>query len=322
MKHHSSFRRAIFFILILCVMLGLMACAVLTSSQVSEVKNFVQASEAYTELPGALVQSYGILLRDNELLKVSRYEFGKRGVGGAIDTAQANTAWNDIKKAYELEEELSVAGKRMDGALAVLKTYSNILSVLVSDEYTKALGEITVKLGKSLDNSIESYNKKYRADNPLEKIGGLVGQVVRSAGGIYIRHRQYIILRDTLQAADPLIKNLMAEVKDIASNQMKPAIENYEKNYLSKEFKSVANNSGRLSVTVVMFVYEDLRRTRQAALLSDQVAKAADTYALAHEKLVGKTRKRQDLDQVIDELQALRKEVEEANKVKKNIEKG
>ena len=57
----------------------------------------------------------------------------------------------------------------------------------------------------------------------MKEVGGLIAQVVRGAGGIYIRHRQFVILRDTLKDADPLISDLMPEVRDIAP--MKESVE-------------------------------------------------------------------------------------------------
>jgi DNA repair exonuclease SbcCD ATPase subunit len=298
---------------------GVSSCAVLTSSQVNEVKTFAKASEEYTALPGALVQSYGILLRNNKLLAVSRQEFGAKDSQGGIDTARANQAWEDIQEAYTLEYTFRGAAEQMDAALAVLKTYSQILTTLTSDNYTNALGESAAKLGKSLDAATDAYSQKYSAAKPLQKAGGAIAQGVRTAGGLYIRHRQIAILRDTVEAANPLIQGLMSQVEDIAANRLKPDFANYEKNYLGAEFKSVANNSQRLAVTTVSAVYDDLNRARRSAILADQVAAAAGTYKRAHERLVENTRERADLKQPITEIETLIKEVNEGTKVRRTV---
>jgi DNA repair exonuclease SbcCD ATPase subunit len=207
----------------------------------------------------------------------------------------------------------------MDAALAVLKTYSQILTTLTSDNYTNALGESAAKLGKSLDAATDAYSQKYSAAKPLQKAGGAIAQGVRTAGGLYIRHRQIAILRDTVEAANPLIQGLMSQVEDIAANRLKPDFANYEKNYLGAEFKSVANNSQRLAVTTVSAVYDDLNRARRSAILADQVAAAAGTYKRAHERLVENTRERADLKQPITEIETLIKEVNEGTKVRRTV---
>src|SRR5476651_1673499 len=95
---------------------SLSACAVLTSSQVGEVKKFAQASEDYSAVPSALANSYGTLLRDNKLLSLCRNNYGA-DTGAGVDTLKSNKAWDEIKNAYSLEHEFNVAGKRMDAAL-------------------------------------------------------------------------------------------------------------------------------------------------------------------------------------------------------------
>jgi hypothetical protein len=310
-------------ILIFLCMAGLLAdissCAVLTSSQVNEVKTFAKVSDQYTALPGSLVQSYGVLLRNNKLLAVSRNEFGAKDNQGRVNPSESIKAWDSIQDAYTLEYTLRDAAEQMDAALAVLKNYSQILTKLASDDYTDALGESAAKLGTSLDAATDAYSNKYSADKPLTKAGGLIAQSVRTAGGLYIRHRQIVILRDTVAAANPLIQGLMVQIEDIASNQLKPAFVNYEKNYLGAEFRSVANNSQRLAVTTVSAVYDDLNRARRSAILSEQVATAAGTYKRAHERLVEKTRARADLIQPIEEIETLIKEVNEGTKVKRTV---
>lgn len=310
---------AVQFFWIVVVLLGLTGCAVLTSSQVREVENFSEATKEFVNLPAALPQTYGILLRNNVLLAVSRYEFGARDGQRRVDTARANQAWEDVKTAYSLETEFGEAGRRLDGALEVLRLYAEILSTLVSDQYGAELEESAVRLGNSLDAAIEAYNKEYRKGGPMKKAGSQIGETVRAMGGIRIRQRQITILRDTVETADPLIDDLMMEIEDISFQQFKPAFVNYEENYLGKEFRSVVNNSRRVPVTTVMTVYEDLKKARTAAALADQIAQAARTYAQAHRSLVEKTRSRRDLKKAIEEVQTLKKEIDAARKVKERM---
>ena len=300
--------------LIAVCVLDLSGCAVLTTSQVQEVKRFSEATKAYTELPGALARSYGVLVRDSALLALSRREFSPN------DTAKATEAWDKIVQAYEAEQKLSAAGERMDGALAVLTDYSQILSQLVADEYTDELGESSAKLGSSMNGAIDAYNKTYRANKPLPSVGGDIAAAIRAAGGLYVRYRQATILKETTEKANPLIHGLMGDVKMIADN-MAADFEASETTHVRDPFKQVANESRRLAVTTFGAVYEDLARARAGKALAKKVGDAATAYAAAHQALVDKTRQRMDLKEVIAEIQTLGREVKAAKDLKAKVEK-
>lgn len=296
-------------------------CTVLTTSQIKEVEKFAKASQGYSELPGALVQSYGVLIRNNKLLSVTRKEFGQIDRQGGIDTSEANDALETIQSAYKDETDFTAAGKQMDAALSLLQIYSDLMTSLVSDNFTDALSDSAEKLGKSLDKATDEYNDKYKKDLPLKKVGGIIAMGVRSAGGLYIRQKQASILKKTIKEANPLIIGLMDEVQIIASKKLKPSLVNYEKNYIGKEFKSVANNKKEIDISTVLFVYDNIYKARQSIILSDQISKAAENYKNAHMDLVKNTRTRKTLKEAIKQIEALSKEVKAANKVKKDVNK-
>jgi hypothetical protein len=292
--------------------LTITGCAVLTNSQVQEVKRFSEATSAYTQLPGTLARSYGTLLRDCDLLTISRHEFN------ANDPEGVNEAWDKIVSAYGKEQELGAAGENMDSALNVLKQYSQILSQLVADDYTNALGKSSEHLGTSLDNSINAYNKQ--ATNPLPNVGGPIAGAIRFAGGLYIRNRQAQILRDVIKEANPLVQGLMVDVRNIAEKMAKD-YESYETTHLETPFKEIVKEKGKLEVTTIQAVYDDLSRARAGKALAEKVEKAATTYAAAHQALVNKTRERKDLKELIAEIQTLRDEVKAAQDIKAKVDK-
>jgi hypothetical protein len=289
-------------------------CAVLTTSQVQEVKRFSRATDGYTELPGALARSYGVLVRDSALLALSRQEFSPR------DPTKAAKAWEKIVQAYEDEQRLGAAGDCLDGALAVLRKYSQILSQLVADDYTNALGESSAKLGTSLNSAIDAYNKNFRAANPLPSVGGDIAGAIRLAGGLYIRHRQQRILKDTVAIANPLIQGLMGDVKMVA-DQMAINYEEYETTHLKTPFKEVANAAGQLTISTIAAVYDDLSRARAGKGFAKKVSDGATTYAAAHQALVDKTRQRMNLKELIAEIQTLQTEVKAAQDIKTKVDK-
>lgn len=290
---------------------GLAGCAVLTDSQVAEVRRFAEATEDYSDLPGNVVRAYGVLARDIELLALSRRQFDVKNARGEIDPEPANEAWDAIGKAYALEQEFSAVGKQMDAALTVLRTYSAVLTSLTSDEYTDALGEQAARLGRSLDDATESYNKSFKPAQPLASVGAAIAGVIRGAGGLYIRHRQAVALRDTVAAAQPLVDGLMDQVGLIARNQQAD-FKNAEERRLAGQFKSVAINTGRLPVTTLERVYGDLVAARVGRQLAERVEHSAATYQRAHRELVNNTRRRANLGAVIAEIEALQQEIKAA----------
>lgn len=297
----------------------LSACAVLTPSQVAEVKKFARASEEYSALPGSLATSYGVLLRNNKLLSLSRQRYGA-DTGSGVDTSRSNRAWEEVRSAYALEHDFNDAGRRMDAALAVLKQYSQVLTLLVSDDYSAALGKSATELGKSVDAATGAYNEKYRSSNPLALIGGDLGQVVRGAGGIYVRNRQAEILKETVKRADPVIQALMTDVEDLALNRFKRDFINYENNYLAPSFRSVVDSRHEADLSLLSAVYDDLARSRAGVALSDEVASAARAYAGAHHALVEKTRSKTHLKEAIEEIRVLGEEVKAAKRTKQSIQ--
>jgi hypothetical protein len=181
------------------------------------------------------------------------------------------------------------------------------------------LRDSALGLGKSLDNATEEYNKKYRLNDPLGKVGGTVALVIRSTGGLYIRIRQASILKATIKEAVPLIAGLMDDVRKLALKIFKPSLLNYENNYLQADFKSLANNRKHVDLCAVLFVYDNLYKTRQSIILADSVANAAETYKEAHADLVENTRVKKTLKEAISQIQALSAEISAANKLKEKV---
>lgn len=311
--------RVIHFFFLVPILFMLSNCAVLTSSQIKEVEKFALASKQYTTLPGALPSSYGILMRNRKLLKISRDAYRVTDKDGRIDPAPANAAWQEIKEAYKVEMDFDAAGRELDGALSVLTVYSELLTTMASDDFTEALSQKLEKLGKQLDKATDDYNMQFKTDHPLDKIGGTVAKVVRAVGGFYLRKKQAVILQDTIEAANPIIKVLMQDVERIARETFKPKFQKCEEMYLGRTFKSVAINNNRISVCTTVFAYEELKRTRNAIALSDQVAAAAKTYRQAHQSLYENTRKRVELKTLIEEIETLKDEIDAAEQVEKNV---
>jgi hypothetical protein len=305
----------------LALLAALSGCAVLTESQVSEVRRFSKATDDYTELPGSVITAYGELRRDVILLDASRKQLDARTRSGNPDPAAAAAAWERVTTAYEQETEYDQNGKQLDAQLAILDRYADLLGRVVSDEYTDALGESAAQLGSSISDATKAYNQAFRAGQPpISDVGGAIAAGIRAAGGLYIRHRQAAVLRETVRAADPMIQELMDDVTATA-DLMAESFANQETNALGPTFESVATRSGRLDVVAFERVYDDLARARRGGALAKQVGAAAQTYKLAHARLVEETTKRRDLKVAIEEIQTLRAEIDAAKKVEAKVKK-
>jgi hypothetical protein len=294
----------------------LCGCAVLTDSQVREVKTFAQASADYKDLSGDLVQSYGVLQRNHKLLETAHFEFGVKGADGVPDATKANAAWENIKKAHELEQSADAAAKRMKAALEVLGAYSDILTALVSEKFNDDLQKSSGKLAASLDGAITEYNKAFPKSAPVKAVGTAVGKAVYIAGAVYTRHRQIEKLREVVALADPLVADIMKNVEDTAANNLLESLRNYEENYLGMQMKEMAIRQHYLDLGSLRLVYEDLARVRSGIAMAGHIAAAARTYREAHKDLVEKTKERMTLKAAIDTVKALKEEVDAANKIK------
>lgn len=295
----------------------LAGCAVLTDSQVEQARHFSEASASYSILPGQLAQAYGVLLRNAKLLSISRLELGQRDAAGGVDTERARRAWADIKGAYQLERDFDAAAKKLDAALAMLNSYSALLALLVSDEYSDSLEKSAVHLGQSVDSAAATYAEHGAT---LSKQGGTIAQAIRTAGGLYVRHRQAAALQGVIAAMDPIVQEVSIEVEHLARQRFKSDFANYEENNLGKEFISVAVSNRRASPALVSAVYADLERTRAGSELAERVAAASVAYREAHSELLAKTRVRDDLHEVLEALDALRKEVRAGQKAADKVE--
>jgi hypothetical protein len=295
-------------------------CAVLTESQVAEVKRFAKASEGYSQLPGSMVIAYRSLQTQRDLMRLASIDFAKKDSEGNPDPKLAADAWTSLIEAYERDQTAKSTAAQMDDALSVLSDYSDLLSSLVSDQFSEDLGKSAVTLGKELDEAAKAYNEKWPQATKLPAIGGLIGGLVRGAGGIYIRSQQAKILRDSIKEAQPLVDALLGEVSSLAA-RMKDDFANMESQHLRARFEAMAMGSGHLGLGSLQRSYDNIAAARAGQTLSSRVGAAADTYRKAHERLVEETRTRKTLAGLIEQVETLQKEVKAAQKIRKEIEK-
>jgi len=288
----------------------LSGCAVLTPSQVKEVERFAEATQGYGALPGAVISMYGEVAEENRLLAVTGYTF-------RVGDKTADQALQDMKSARQRHREFTAAAAQADEALEILILYASALTLLTSDSFTASLDESATAVGKSLDKAIAAYNDSYQRDFSL--IGSVAAQVVRGAGGIYLRYKQTVLLKEYVGLANPLIEALTKDVEDIIRDKVSPHLKDLTVR-VEREFINSANHHGKLDLSTVVRVNQIFYRLEGAESLADAAVSSAKRYRAAHRALKEALSKKQDLKGVIEQITVLADEVKAARKLKKKFE--
>ena len=288
----------------------LSGCAVLTPSQVKEVERFAQATQGYGALPGAVISMYGEVAEENRLLAVTGYTFRP-------GDETAARALKDMESARQKHREFTASAIQADEALGILNLYASALTILTSDSFTASLDESATAVGKSLDKAIAAYNDTYQKDFSL--IGSAAAQIVRGAGGIYLRYKQTVLLKEYVGLADPLIEAITRDVEDIIRDKVSPHLKDLTAR-VEREFINSANHHGRLDLSTVVRVNQIFYRLEGAESLADAAVSSARRYREAHRALKEALGKKQDLKGVIEQITVLADEVKAARKLKKKFE--
>jgi len=288
----------------------LSGCAVLTPSQVKEVERFAQATQGYGTLPGAVISMYGEVAEENRLLAITGYTF-RHG------DKTADQALQDMKSSRQRHREFTAAAAQADEALEILNLYAPALTILTSDNFTSSLDESATAVGKSLDKAISAYNDSYQKNFSL--IGSAAAQVVRGAGGIYLRYKQTVLLKEYVGLADPLIEALTKDVEDLIRDKISPHLKDLTAR-VEREFINSANHHGRLDLSTVVRINRVFYRLEGAESLAEAAVSSARRYREAHRALKEALGKKQDLKGVIEQITVLADEVKAAQKLKKNFE--
>lgn len=300
--------------------------AVLTETQVKEVATFARAAKEYGAFPGAVIRSHAELRSRQKLLEAATFTSG-------------GTALRQIEAAVSIRRELERRATAADSSLGVLNDYAELLVKLTADTYSSDLQGSAEKLGRSVDRGISRYNELRGAN--LESFGALVAAGVRGVGGVYIRHEQAEALRMGVTAADPVVATMIGEVEKLLALYLSPAD--------LKDLKLSVTDSGTPpeQADLIRTVADDLRVSYQrltdtaggthqveAALLTAdgltgadatirlavKALRAAESYRAAHRKLAENVTERRWLPGSIEQVTALADEVNEANRLRKQLE--
>lgn len=313
---------------LLVVLVVTCGCSVLTKSQVKEVTKFATAAKGYDELPGTIIAEH---------VKVRK----SRRVMSAAYTFSGDKAVKEIENALQQEKELGKRGQEADAALNVLKEYGELLVKLTADEYNDSLQASSETLAKNIDNGISEYNKK--TGKSLNLFGAGVAAIVRGIGGIYVKSEQQKALKQAVISADPIVESLTAHLQELVCYYLNEEQMRQLKlqsvtvqgakltagQLLSSERKDLIDDYGKFSgrfegkqpPNLPLLVADEIDAIDTAVVLAGEAIKAAGSYRAAHAKLAATVSKKEDLGDVIEEVQVLADEVKTAQKLKKKLDK-
>lgn len=284
-------------------------CAVLTKSQVQEVKAFARAAENYGTLPGQPIRVYASVDRIDRVLMVSARNFSEPDA--------REKGWEELQRANASSAAFEAIAGETDRALDILNTYAELLITLTSDQFTDSLEAGAKALGQSLDQAINRYNEGVRQPkgaSSLGLIGGTVAAVVRGGVGVGIRHRQARYLKAYVTAAQPVMGGLTADVQTLMTNEVRTAVNELESR-LKADFKTAAGRRQTLALDTLVSVADAQEQIRRARELCRSAAAAAGKFSTAHAKLVQDISNRKTLESHLAEIEALADEIKQAKKL-------
>ncbi|MHB8522353.1 MAG: hypothetical protein ACYDH9_16555 [Limisphaerales bacterium] len=296
-----------------CVLGG--GCAVLTKSQVQEVKAFARAAENYGTLPGQPIRVYASVDRVDRVMIVSARNFSEPDA--------REKGWEELQKANASSSAFEAIATQTDRALDILNTYAELLITLTSDQFTDSLETGAKALGTSLDQAITRYNEGVRQPkgaSPLGLIGGTVAAVVRGGVGVGIRHRQARYLKAYVTAAQPVMGDLTADVRTLMTNEVLTAVNELESRF-KDDFKTAAGRRQTMSLDTLESVADAQEQIRRARELCHSAATAAGKFSAAHARLAQDLSHRKTLESHIAEIEALADEIKQAKKLRSELGK-
>lgn len=289
-------------------------CAVLTKSQVAEVKSFAAVAHNYGTLPGEPIRLYAAASRYSRLVTAAS-SYLTNDIG-------RDRAWDRLTKANAAEKDFTEIANQADATLDVITQYADVLLQLTSDDYANALDAAAASGGKALDKAITAYNEAFNKSGgkKLGLVGSTVAGVIRGAGGVGIHAKQAKYLKEYVIQGEPVINAIGHDVSLLATNKMLPHLDALEKQ-LRDDFFAAGNRFELLDPLVFQETADTVRNIGAARELCRLAASAASKMSAAHAKLRERVSRRHELKDYIEEIQALADDIIKADKVRRSLKK-
>jgi hypothetical protein len=281
-------------------LLTLTGCAVLTPSQRSEVEKFGKATAAYSAFPSEVMVAHAELHANVKLANASTAFTGEN-------------ALRLLDKAGRFRGAVEKKARRAKSACSVLKRYGDLLTALTADTHAPRLQSSAETAGGALDNAIEEYNNL--SNSSVSLFGNAAAAAVRGAGGLYIKRRQSVALRQAVRDGKPAVAEMARAVSDLLDlyydedpeaglNLIASTRDELRKWYQLVGYKD--------RLPAARAVFHHLQKAEAAEKLARKARAGIETLVAAHENLYDKVNERATLAYAIETVQVFADEVNAA----------
>jgi len=302
-------RHRIFLFMATLWAMGASGCAVLTPSQVQEVERFAQATKSYDVLPGAVIEAQAELRKREKIYAAAGFIPG--------DTSLAQ-----IEDASAARQEYQKRADQAERLLSVLDEYARLLVALTADNFTSDLQDEAQKLGERIDRGIGEYNAAYQKE--FKDFGGIIAAGVRGAGGLYIKRRQTLALREAVTRADPLMEEMTVAVNGLLDLYLTTSdgegfIRQTEQDIKELFLANVQGSMAKQPLYVAIHTAETLELAENAYRLAEKARAAIGNLRQSHRALKENLQRKQTLTSAIETVKVFADEVGDATVLKKKL---
>ena len=230
-----------------------------------------------------------------------------------------------VSRSLETSDELRKKAEQLDKAVGVLRTYSEALAQLVSDDQLKALDTHAEDLGKALDGSIADTNDLTHSTENIHSFGAAAAAAVRGIGGIWVREKQAKYLQRFVEAADPMVQRLARDLaglmQELGSDGPGCVCFSAERAKLEANFLSYFSlrpgfmNHGDVEAFAVW-----MARAKVGRELAVAVDASSARLGKAHTALVAALKPDGSVKGCLDELRSLSEQIKAAQSLHKKVE--
>ncbi len=286
--------------LLIIALLTLTGCAVLTPSQRAEAEKFGKATAAYSTFPGEVMMAHAQL-------------HARVNLANASTSLRGETALRFLEEAGRFGEEIQKKAQRAKNACGVLKRYGELLVALTADDHTPRIRAGAEEVGGALDDAIKQYNK--RTGSSVSLFGNAAAAVVRGAGGLYIKRRQSMALRQAVQDGRPAVEEMAGAISGLLAE--------YETGGSSTGMNLIASTRAELRdwyqtvgykhrLPAARMVFREFQKAEAAEALAQKARIGIQKLVAAHDQLYERINERRTLAHAIETVQVFADEVNAA----------
>ncbi len=281
-------------LLLLSLLLSVLcsSCAVLSKSQLKSIENLAVLGDKMNAAPRILVEDLAAVRKE-------------RGVFYAISLSTTDLHLDELESlAQAYSEDLKMA-KKFDLGVEVMESYVRTLYSLSHENRWKEYGTEIRGFGRNLSEAIEQINELDISDKeyPSELSKNTVYSLA-SFSESYMRRRQTKILRDFITQGDTLVASTVDFMVDLLKSENLSSLIKNEKEGLRINYSSYLNSPNTSTDVYLMDkqYLSLLEQIEKIELIRRRCISSLQAFKRAHNKIVKGLERRQDIEQVYDEL--------------------